>query len=101
VSKALPFIRQFSQKMTANSAAIMQNSANPNQKPFDRSNICFDEDYLIENSIIGDVRTCRDKIKRFQDELNLSTLALKPSASVLQNNIESLQRYNQEVQNYV
>jgi alkanesulfonate monooxygenase SsuD/methylene tetrahydromethanopterin reductase-like flavin-dependent oxidoreductase (luciferase family) len=101
VSQALPFIRQFSQKMIANSAAIMQTSANPNQKPFDRSNICFDEDYLIENSIIGDVRTCRDKIKRFQDELNLSTLALKPSASVVQNNIESLQRYNQEVQNYV
>ncbi|WP_414528035.1 LLM class flavin-dependent oxidoreductase [Nodularia chucula] len=101
VSEALPFIRQFSQKMQANSAYIMQNSSNPNQKPFDRTNICFDEDYLIENSIIGNVRTCRDKIKTFQDELNLGTLALKPVSLVLQNNLDSLQRYNQEVQNYV
>ncbi|MBE9037308.1 LLM class flavin-dependent oxidoreductase [aff. Roholtiella sp. LEGE 12411] len=101
VSEALPFIRQFSQKMTANSAQLMQNSANPNQKPFDRTNICFDEDYLIENSIIGDVATCRDKIKKFQHELDLGTLALKPSSFDLQKNLESLTRYNQEVRNYV
>ncbi|MFN6568920.1 luciferase [Nostoc minutum NIES-26] len=101
VSEALPFIRQFSQKMKANSAQVMQNSTNPNQKPFDRTNICFDEDYLIENSIIGDVVTCRDKIKKFQDELNLGTLALKPSSFDLQKNLESLQRYNQEVRSYV
>ncbi|WP_414543613.1 LLM class flavin-dependent oxidoreductase [Nostoc sp. CCY0012] len=101
VSEALPFIRKFSQKMQANSAEVMQKSANPNQKAFDRTNICFDEDYLIENSIIGDVRTCRDKIKKFQDELNLGTLALKPASFVLQKNLESLQRYSQEVQNYV
>ncbi|MDH6057652.1 LLM class flavin-dependent oxidoreductase [Umezakia ovalisporum] len=101
VSEALPFIRKFSKKMQANSAYIMQNSSNSNQKPFDRTNICFDEDYLIENSIIGDVRTCRDKIKKFQDELNLATLALKPSSFVLQKNLDSLQRYNEEVRNYV
>lgn len=101
ISAALPFIRKFSQKMQANTAQIIQKSSNPHQKPFDRTNICFDEDYLIENSIIGDVRTCRDKITRFQDELNLNTLALKPSSFVLQNNLESLQRYNQEVRNYV
>ncbi|WP_445637469.1 Luciferase [Nostoc sp. DSM 114161] len=101
VSEALPFIRKFSQKMKANSAEVMQNSANPGHKPFDRTNICFDEDYLIENSIIGDVETCRDKIKKFQDELNLGTLALKPSSLDLQKNLESLTRYNQEVRNYV
>jgi alkanesulfonate monooxygenase SsuD/methylene tetrahydromethanopterin reductase-like flavin-dependent oxidoreductase (luciferase family) len=100
VSEALPFIRQFSQKMTANSAQVMQNGSG-SQKPYDSTNICFEEDYLVENSIIGDVNTCRDKIKKFQDELNLSTLALKPSSFVLQKNIESLQRYNQEVQSYV
>ncbi|MBH8565462.1 LLM class flavin-dependent oxidoreductase [Nostoc sp. CENA67] len=100
VNEALPFIRKFSQKMKANSAEVMQKSSN-GHKPFDRTNICFDEDYLIENSIIGDVVTCRDKIKRFQDELNLGTLALKPSALTLQKNLESLQRYNQEVRNYV
>lgn len=101
VNEALPFVRQFSQKMKANTAQVIQNSLNPNQKPFDRTNICFDEDYLIENSIIGDVRTCRDKIKKFQDELNIGTLALKPSSLTLQKNQESLQRYNQEVRNYV
>ncbi|MFN7660432.1 MAG: LLM class flavin-dependent oxidoreductase, partial [Dolichospermum sp.] len=55
----------------------------------------------LENSIIGDVNGCRDKIKKFQDELDLSTLALKPSSFSLQKNRESLQRYNQEVRNYV
>jgi hypothetical protein len=73
----------------------------PQQPAFDRTNICFDEDYLLENSIIGDVNGCRDKIKKFQDELDLSTLALKPSSFSLQKNRESLQRYNQEVRNYV
>jgi luciferase family oxidoreductase group 1 len=100
VNEAMPFIRQFSQKMQANSAVVMQNSSN-GHKPFDRTNICFDEDYLIENSIIGDAITCRDKIKQFQDELNLGTLALKPTSFDMQKNLESLQRYNQEVRNHV
>ncbi|GAB1539158.1 hypothetical protein NUACC21_18230 [Scytonema sp. NUACC21] len=101
VSEALPFIKKFSMKMKANAAQVMQNSPNKNLKPFDRTNICFDEDYLIENSIIGDVATCRDRIKRFQDELNLGKLALKPLSLILQKNLESLTRYNQEVRNYV
>jgi alkanesulfonate monooxygenase SsuD/methylene tetrahydromethanopterin reductase-like flavin-dependent oxidoreductase (luciferase family) len=100
VSEALPFIRKFSRKMTANSAQVMQNSSD-NQKPFDRTNICFDEDYLLENSIIGDAVTCRDKIKKFQDELNLGTLALKPVSGDVQKNLDSLTRYSQEVRNYV
>lgn len=100
VSEALPFIRKFSQKMIANSTQVMQNSPQP-QKAYDRTNICFEEDYLLENSIIGDVETCRDQIKKFQDELNLGTLALKPLSLSLQKNRESLQRYNQEVRNYV
>jgi alkanesulfonate monooxygenase SsuD/methylene tetrahydromethanopterin reductase-like flavin-dependent oxidoreductase (luciferase family) len=100
LSQALPFVRKFSLKMKANTAQVMQNSS-PTQKPFDRTNICFDEDYLIENSIIGDVVTCRDKIKKFQDELNVGTLALKPSSLDVQKNLDSLTRYNQEVRNYV
>jgi alkanesulfonate monooxygenase SsuD/methylene tetrahydromethanopterin reductase-like flavin-dependent oxidoreductase (luciferase family) len=100
INEAMPFIRQFSQKMKANSAQVMQNSTS-GHKPFDQTNICFDEDYLIENSIIGDAITCRDKIKKFQDELNLGTLALKPASLTWQKNAESLQRYNQEVRNYV
>lgn len=101
INEAMPFIRKYSLKMKANSAQIMQGSLNQKVKQFDRDNICFDEDYLIENSIIGDVETCRDKIKKFQDELNIGTLALKPSSFDLQKNLESLTRYNQEVQNYV
>ncbi|WP_353930757.1 LLM class flavin-dependent oxidoreductase [Okeanomitos corallinicola TIOX110] len=100
VSEALPFIQKFSQKMIANSTQIMQNSPHP-QKSYDPTNICYEVDYLLENSIIGDVQTCRDRIKKFQDELNLGTIALKPSSLSLQKNIESLQCYNQEVRNYV
>lgn len=100
VSEALPFIQKFSQKMIANSTQIMQNSPHP-QKSYDQTNICYEIEYLLENSIIGDVQTCRDRIKKFQDELNLGTIALKPSSLSLQKNIESLQCYNQEVRNYV
>ncbi len=100
LSQALPFIRKFSLKMKANTAQVMQKSPHQ-QKPFDRTNICFDEEYLIENSIIGDVVTCRDKIKKFQDELNIGTLALKPSSLDVQKNLDSLTRYNQAVRNYV
>lgn len=70
-------------------------------KPASGQKSSFDEDCLLENSIIGDVATCRDKIKRFQNELNLETLALKPSSLDLQKNLESLTRYNQEVRSYV
>ncbi len=100
VSEALPFIHHFSQKMLANTTQVMQNSGQK-QNPYDRTNICFEEDYLIENSIIGDVKTCRDRIKKFQDELNIGTIALKPSSLILAKNQESLQRYQQEVRNYV
>jgi alkanesulfonate monooxygenase SsuD/methylene tetrahydromethanopterin reductase-like flavin-dependent oxidoreductase (luciferase family) len=101
VNEALPFIRKFSQKMKANSASVMQNNPGTSTKPFDRNNICFDEDFLLENSIIGDVETCRDKIKKFQDELGIDTLALKPCSLNLDANLESLNRYNQEVRNYL
>lgn len=57
--------------------------------------------YLLENSVVGDVATCRDKIKKFQDELSLGTLALKPASFELQKSLESLTRYNQEVLPYV
>lgn len=100
VCEAMPFIYQFSQRMKANSAQIV-NSRHQKLQLFNRQNICFDEDYLLENSIIGDVATCGDKIKKFQDELNLGTIALKPSSRHLQKNLESLTRYNQEVRNYV
>jgi hypothetical protein len=63
--------------------------------------ICFDEDYLIENSIIGDVETCRKKIKRFQDELNIGTLVLKPASFDSYKNLQSLKRFTQELRPYL
>ncbi len=102
VSEALPFIRTFSQRMKALKDKV-QNSSNNSQHlvPISGQKSSFDEDYLLENSIIGDVITCRDKIKRFQDELNLGTLALNPCSFDLQKNLESLALYNQEVRSYV
>ncbi len=67
VNKALPFIHKFSQKTIANSTQVMQNSPHPQQSYY-QTNICYEIDYLLENWIIGDVQTCRDKIKKFQDE---------------------------------
>lgn len=100
LSEALPFIRSFSKKMQANAVAIQQENQNQ-AKPFNRNNICYDEDYLLANSIIGDVSKCRDQIKKFKSELDLETLALKPCSASLQKNLESLQRYNQQVRTYV
>lgn len=100
ISQALPFIRSFSKKMQANAAVVQQNNQNQS-KPFNRNNICYDEEYLLSNSIIGDVSGCRDRIKKLKDELNLETLLLKPCSASLQKNLESLQRYNQQVRTYV
>ena len=100
LSEALPFIRSFSKKMQANAAAMQQENQNQ-VKLFDRSNICYDEDYLLANSIIGDITKCRDQIKKFKSELDLETLVLKPCSASLQKNLESLQRYNQQVRTYV
>jgi alkanesulfonate monooxygenase SsuD/methylene tetrahydromethanopterin reductase-like flavin-dependent oxidoreductase (luciferase family) len=102
VSEALPFIHTFSKRMKAFTAS-QQNNGNDSQhlKLLNSQKSVFDEDYLIENSIIGDTVTCRDKIKKFQDELNLDTIALKPASFDLQKNLDSLTRYSQEVQNYL
>ncbi|MBW4596683.1 MAG: LLM class flavin-dependent oxidoreductase [Brasilonema angustatum HA4187-MV1] len=102
VSEALPFIRTFSQRMKGlNAKAQKHGNSSQHLQPNDGQKSTFDEDQLLENSIIGDVVTCRNKIKRFQDELNLGTLALKPASLNLQKNFESLTLYNQEVQGYV
>ena len=102
VSEALPFLRTFSQRMKAfKDRAKSCGNDSKNLMPISGQKSSFDEDYLLENSIIGDVITCRDKIKRFQDELNLETLALNPCSLDLQKKLESLTFYNQEVQSYV
>jgi hypothetical protein len=63
--------------------------------------ICFDEDYLIENPIIGDVETCQKKIKNFQDELNIGTLVSKPASFDFHKNLQSLKRFTQELRPYL
>jgi alkanesulfonate monooxygenase SsuD/methylene tetrahydromethanopterin reductase-like flavin-dependent oxidoreductase (luciferase family) len=97
VSEALPFIRSFVTRMSKN-VATLKNDGNTNHlKPSTNQQTCFDETYLLENSIIGSVATCRDRIKRFQDELNLGTLALKPCSFDLQKNLVSLTCYAEQV----
>ncbi|MDF5707246.1 MAG: LLM class flavin-dependent oxidoreductase [Nostoc sp. S4] len=102
VSEALPFLRTFNQRMKAFKNKV-QKYENHSQHltPISGQKSSFDENSLLENSIIGDVATCRDKIKRFQDELNLGTLALNPCSLDLQKKLQSLALYNQEVQSYV
>jgi luciferase family oxidoreductase group 1 len=102
VSEALPFLRIFNQRMKAvkNQVQSYENHSQ-NLMPISGQKASFNEDNLLENSIIGDVNTCRDKIKRFQDELNLGTLALNPCSLDQQKKLESLTLYNQEVRNYV
>jgi alkanesulfonate monooxygenase SsuD/methylene tetrahydromethanopterin reductase-like flavin-dependent oxidoreductase (luciferase family) len=116
VSEALPFLHKFSLRMKS-LATQMQNEQMQNgqmlndqllnektSKHLQVSNngqSCFDEDYLIENSIIGDVETCRKKIKKFQDELNIGTLVLKPASFDFQKNLQSLKLYTQEVRPYL
>lgn len=98
ICEAKPFIRDFSQRMKG-MAAKAQNNGNNSQHLQGQS--CFEEDYLLENSIIGDVKTCKDRIKRFRDEIEPSTLALKPCSFELEKNLESMKLYNQEIQSYV
>lgn len=101
VSEALPFLHHFSVRMKAIAARMENQELNQDIVLLNNVQSCFDEDYLIENSIIGDVATCRNKIKKFNEELNIGTLVLKPASFDLQKKRESLQRYTQEVRPYV
>jgi alkanesulfonate monooxygenase SsuD/methylene tetrahydromethanopterin reductase-like flavin-dependent oxidoreductase (luciferase family) len=97
IAAALPFIQTFSARMQANTAQL-QNVGNTQHLTLNgKAGGCFDPTYLLGNSIIGSVATCRDRIKRFQDELNLGTLALKPCALDLQQNLDSLTLYAEAV----
>jgi alkanesulfonate monooxygenase SsuD/methylene tetrahydromethanopterin reductase-like flavin-dependent oxidoreductase (luciferase family) len=99
--EALPFIDKFSTRMQALAARIQSSGNTQDFTQLSQQSNAFDPDFLIANSIIGSVQTCRDKVKQFQDELNLGTIALKPVAFNLLKNQESLTRYNQEVRAYV
>lgn len=97
IQAALPFIRSFVARMTKNVASLSHDGNTQHFKPSVTQQTCFDETYLLENSIIGSVATCRDRIKRFQDELNLGTLALKPCSLDLQQNLTSLTCYAEQI----
>jgi alkanesulfonate monooxygenase SsuD/methylene tetrahydromethanopterin reductase-like flavin-dependent oxidoreductase (luciferase family) len=99
--EALPFIDKFSTRMQSLAARVQQSGNTQNFTQLSQQTKTFDPDFLIANSIIGSVQTCRDKVKQFQDELNLGAIALKPVAFNLLKNQESLTRYNQEVRSYV
>ncbi len=99
--EALPFIEKFSTRMQTFAARIQDSGNTQNFTQLSQQSNTFDPDFLITNSIIGSVQTCRDKVKQLQDELNLGTIALKPVAFNLLKNQESLTRYNQEVRSYV
>jgi alkanesulfonate monooxygenase SsuD/methylene tetrahydromethanopterin reductase-like flavin-dependent oxidoreductase (luciferase family) len=101
VSEALPFIDKFSTRMQAFATRIQSSGNTQNFTQLSRQSNPFNPDFLIANSIIGSVQTCRDKVKQLQDELNLGTIALKPVAFNVLKNQESLTRYNQEVRSYV
>lgn len=101
VQEALPFIQSFVARMTKNVSNLKQDGNTQHLKPSEQQQTCFDETYLLGNSIIGSVTTCRDRIKRFQDELNLGTLALKPCSFDLQKNLTSLTCYAEQVRDAV
>lgn len=100
IAEALPFIRTFVNRMTNNVANLKQDGNTKHLKPSGSQQTCFDETYLLENSIIGSVATCRDKIKRFQDELHLGTLSLKPCSFDLQKNLDSMTLYAEKVRSF-
>lgn len=101
IEAALPFIHEFVARMSRNVAHLPQDGNTQHLKPSAQQQTCFDAAYLLENSIIGSVDTCRDKIKRLQDELNLGTLALKPCSLNLQQNLASLTCYAEQIRDRV
>lgn len=101
ISEALPFIDKFSRRMQAFTHEIRESGNTQNFTQLSQQSNPFNPDFLIANSIIGSVQTCRDKVKQLQDELNVETIALQPIAFDLLKNRESLERYQQEVRSYV
>lgn len=101
VSEALPFIDKFSHRMRGFANQIQHSGNVQNFTQLSQQPNAFDADFLIANSIIGSVQTCRDKIKQFQDELDIDAIALQPIALDLLKNQDALTRYQQEVRSYV
>lgn len=101
LSEALPFIDKFSNRMQKLANQIRSSGNTQDFTQLSQQSNPFDPDFLIANSIIGSVQTCRDKVKQLQDELNLGSIALQPVGLDLLKNQESLTRYHQEVRSYI
>lgn len=97
ISEALPFIDKFSSRMQGLATQIQKSGNAQNFTQLSQQSNPFDADFLIQNSIIGSVKTCQDKVRQLQEELNVDTIALQPVALDLAKNQESLTRYWQEV----
>lgn len=101
ICEAMPFIQEFTKRMQGFATQVQHSGNTKDFTQLSQQNNAFDADFLLQNSIIGSVQTCRDRIKRFQDELNVGSIALKPTAFNLQKNLDALTRYAQEVRGYL
>ncbi len=97
IAEALPFLQNFAARMQRNTAHLQNTGKTQHLHVNGKPGGCFEEQYLLENAIIGSVQTCGDRIKRLQDALPLGTLALKPCSFDLQKNLDSMTLYAEAV----
>lgn len=81
IEEALPSLKRFREQMEA------QGISSP---------IFYDENYWIDNGVIGDKDTCLNKIKELK-ALGITNLALKPIANNIDKNKKSLELFAKEV----
>ncbi|XPV69402.1 MAG: LLM class flavin-dependent oxidoreductase [Halarcobacter sp.] len=81
IDEALPALKRFREQME------QQGISSP---------IFYDENYWIENGIIGDKKTCLEKIHQLK-ELGITNLALKPISNELEKNKQSLKLFSNEI----
>ncbi|QKF82766.1 LLM class flavin-dependent oxidoreductase [Halarcobacter ebronensis] len=81
INEALPALIRFREQM---------------EKQGISSPIFYDENYWIENGIIGDKETCIKKIKELKD-LGITNLALKPISNDVEKNKTSLEKFAKEI----
>lgn len=74
IDEALPALKRFREEMES------QGISNP---------IFYDENYWIENAIIGDIETCCQKVDELK-AIGVTHLALKPISNSIDKNINSL-----------
>ncbi|WP_419769278.1 MAG: LLM class flavin-dependent oxidoreductase [Candidatus Marinarcus sp.] len=81
INEALPALQRFRKQME------IQGITSP---------IFYDENYWIDNGIIGDKQTCINKIKELK-ALGITNLALKPISNEVEKNKQSLELFAKDV----